>query len=164
MDRRSFIAKQVRELKFDYHAPNSYYVTVSTRNGECIFGQIAQGATKVELTELGQVVAQKINDVSAVFLNLHVDAYIVMPNHAHLLVTSLGGEPTVSELVKRFKTEAVKEVGYSFWKRSFTNHVVRNPYDYSRILNLIGSNPEQWQDDPLHPNYQVKRYQPTLVP
>jgi REP element-mobilizing transposase RayT len=46
--------------------------------------------------------------------------------------------------LKRFTN---KEVGFSFWQRSFHDHIIRGERDYYRIAEYIENNPRNWQDD-----------------
>ena len=75
----------------------------------------------------------------------HVDKYVIMPNHIHLILRIESGDarvkngppgasaPTVSDAVGALKRLVNREIGRDIWQRSFHEHVIRNEDDYREI-------------------------------
>ena len=71
--------KSPRLANFNYASDNYYFVTVCTKEKECIFGQPKR------LNWFGQVVERQILDIEKHFPGVSVDKYVVMPNHIDYL-------------------------------------------------------------------------------
>ncbi len=69
---------------YDYTQAGAYFVTIVTRNRECLFGAIVDG--EMRLNEAGQKVAECWDALPAHFPNVELDAFVVMPNHVHGIV------------------------------------------------------------------------------
>lgn len=86
-------------------------------------------------------------------------AYVIMPNHVHLVVAIEGADgsmwastPTqgvqpLGARIRSFKTLASKAAGFSLWQRSYYDHVIRNTEDALRIFEYIQANPVRWTED-----------------
>ncbi|MCL1865131.1 MAG: hypothetical protein FWF73_04895 [Spirochaetes bacterium] len=124
----------------------------------------------VEFSEYGIIVDKAINEISVHYKNVSVDKYVIMPNHIHLILIIQNNEtdgrlrdygwsaddgcgrliiaPTsVSIIVKQFKQYVSKQLGFSPWQKSFHDHIIRNNYEYNRIVEYIENNPARWGDD-----------------
>ena len=83
---------------------------------------------------------------NATVLNHYVlHAYVVMPNHVHLLATP---RVPLSKLTKSLKGITAKRAnallgltGRSFWQEESYDHLVRNEREFERILDYIEENP-----------------------
>ena len=53
-------------------------------------------------------------------------------------------------MVKQFKGAVTKKAGYSFWQKSFMEHVIRSPHDYEIRSNYIYEKPIRWHYDELY--------------
>jgi REP element-mobilizing transposase RayT len=73
---------------WDYSAPAHYFITICIENRECILGHVQQG--KMILSEFGQIVETEIKKISEYHHRALVDAWVVMPNHIHLIITLCG--------------------------------------------------------------------------
>ena len=69
---------------FDYSEPGGYFVTMCTKNRECIFGDVLEG--NMRLSEVGKIVERCWNAIPDHFQNVCVDTHQVMPNHVHGIV------------------------------------------------------------------------------
>lgn len=47
----------IRLSEYDYSQPRAYFITICTRNKECLFGEIVDG--KMRLNEIGEIVADE---------------------------------------------------------------------------------------------------------
>ncbi len=76
--------RSIRLRRYDYTQAGAYFVTIITRNHECLFGDVVDGEMRVNA--LGQVVVECWDALPAHFSNVELDAFVVMPNHAHGIV------------------------------------------------------------------------------
>jgi REP element-mobilizing transposase RayT len=72
-------------------------------------------------------------------------AWVVMPNHVHMLITPLG---SVSALMQRLKGVTAREAnsqlgrsGTPFWQHESYDRLVRDAQEFRRIENYIVQNP-----------------------
>ena len=100
------------------------------------------------------MVDEEMRHLSAVYPNVWVEKYAVMPNHIHLLICIADEEngrpqvaPTISRIIKQFKGVTSKRYGESLWQKSFYDHIIRDDNDFLRKWNYIDTNPARWQED-----------------
>jgi REP element-mobilizing transposase RayT len=79
--------RSIRLKAFDYRTPGAYVVTVCTRYGACLFGQISEA--QMQLSSSGQMVLSIWDEIPAHYPGIDVDAFIVMPNHIHGILVLL---------------------------------------------------------------------------
>ncbi len=71
-------------------------------------------------------------------------AYVIMPDHLHLLITPNESLEKAVQLIKGgFSFRAKRELDYKFdiWQPGFTDHRIRDEEDWKRHLEYIRSNP-----------------------
>src|ERR1035437_6080157 len=71
-------------------------------------------------------------------------AYVVMPDHLHLLITPLESVEKSVQLIKGgFSFRAKRELQWNgeIWQPGFTDHCIRNEEDWKRHLEYIHQNP-----------------------
>ena len=73
--------RSIRLKGYDYRRAGAYFVTVCTRERECLFGEVSHG--QVCPCALGQIVAETWQEIPSHFERAAVDALVVMPNHVH---------------------------------------------------------------------------------
>ena len=66
---------------FDYSKEGAYFVTICTRERECLFGAVVDG--KMRLNDVGRVVQTIWGGLLERFPAIESDAFVVMPNHVH---------------------------------------------------------------------------------
>ena len=90
MTQQPLFARQYnnRSLFSDFYAqPGAYFLTVCVRNRECILGRVEDG--RVRLSSLGEIVEACWRSLPRHFPNVVLDAFVVMPNHVHGIITIL---------------------------------------------------------------------------
>jgi REP element-mobilizing transposase RayT len=75
----------IRLKTFDYSLPGMYFVTVCVQNRECLLGDIS--GPDMRLNESGSMVKGVWHGLPERFPNLDLDAFVVMPNHIHGILT-----------------------------------------------------------------------------
>ena len=74
-----------------------------------------------------------------------VHAYVVMPNHVHVLLTPEIELPKIMHSLKRhtarFANQILGATGQSFWQAESYDHLVRTPEEFKNIKQYIEWNP-----------------------
>ena len=73
--------KLTRLSGYDYSQPGAYFVTVCTRERQCILGSVADG--DVQWSQSGTIVWECWNELPGHYPHVELDAFIIMPNHVH---------------------------------------------------------------------------------
>ena len=76
--------RSARLKDWDYSKPGAYFVTVVTKDRQCLFGQIEHD--QMLLNHLGNIVAQAWEWLQDQYPYVDLDAFVVMPNHIHGIV------------------------------------------------------------------------------
>ena len=159
--------KSPRLKGFDYHSEHAYFVTICTKGRKCLLSYVVGTGVltcpSVELTEYGSVAYNTLQEINSFYKHISVDAFVIMPNHIHLLVRILNdvngqvGTPvptskvlSLSEFVSTFKRFCTKRYGESIWQTRFYDHIIRDEKDYRAHLHYIDENPLRWQLDDLY--------------
>ena len=82
----------IRLKGYDYTLPGAYFVTLNTRRGEHLFGEIVDG--EIQLSEYGEIVQDCWNETPEHFARADLDAFVVMPNHIHLVIILTDSQST----------------------------------------------------------------------
>ena len=160
-----------------YNGDASYFITICTRNKQCTLSRIlvgtgvldgprGKGESSVALLPRGEIADRYIRQMNAFYEDVSVDAYVIMPNHIHLLMSvkntadsknGPSGTPVptiqnsvVSKFVSTFKRFCNKECGENIWQYRSNDHVIRNRKDYEEHVRYIGENPARWHVDELY--------------
>lgn len=154
--------KRLRLENYSYSCPGAYFITVCTKNKQCIFGDVVgdgvHDVPELILTEYGKIVAEQIETMNSIYENIDVEKYIVMPNHVHLLIrvleSSSGSSRTptpTNDVIPRFvstlKRYCNKRFGEKVWQRSYNDHIIRDDNDYQNIWQYIDCNYMKWKID-----------------
>jgi putative transposase len=88
--------QSIRLREFDYSQSGAYFVTICTKNKECLFGEIKDG--EMGLNEFGGIVHMEWLQTAVIRENVELDVFVVMPNHFHGIIllsnTDCRGEVT----------------------------------------------------------------------
>jgi REP element-mobilizing transposase RayT len=78
--------RSIRLKGYDYAQVGAYFVTICAHNRECLFGEVVDGAMR--LNELGKIVRNAWLQSGEIRreIELHADEMVVMPNHIHGIV------------------------------------------------------------------------------
>ena len=154
--------KHVRLKNYDYSQNGAYFVTICTKERKPLLSSIPVGRgaltpPEIHLSQIGEISERYILSMSTAYACVHVDHYVIMPNHIHLLLridsapASNGGmrasRPTLQTIVRSFKTLVTRQLGTSIWQDSFYEHIVRSEASYLEIWKYIDENPIKWQED-----------------
>lgn len=120
------------------------------------------------LSDRGKIVDTAVNAITSHYNNVAVANYCIMPDHVHFIVSISSDEPedhqsggftaesgrilsapTLSMVVGQMKRWVSKQIGYSIWKKSFHDRIIRDEKSFQEIWQYIDDNPAYWQEDRL---------------
>ena len=171
--------RSIRIPGYDYSQPGAYFVTICVRGRERLLGDV--GDRQVVLNDVGRIVQESWDRISQHFPHVVTDAFVVMPNHVHGVVTITDhvvgathasplqpGENdyprgpkrgSLGAIVGSFKSAAARRInqsrgtiGVPFWQRGYYDRIIRNQAEMDRIRKYIDENPIKWDLDPYHPS------------
>lgn len=160
---------------YDYRQSGIYFVTICTYHKAKLFGAIVDG--DMAYSSLGKVVTEEWQHVAQARSNVHLDQYVVMPNHLHgiLIIEDMCGSGAAQQhpagcasskgasagslgaIISQFKA-AVSRRAWSglisrdqkIWQRNYYDHIVRNEESFNDIRRYIVENPARWAEDSLY--------------
>ena len=153
--------KPSRLPEHDYSAPGAYFVTICTQNRRQILSTVtvgtdALGGPTVQLTDIGKIAEKYLLSTDRIG-GLHVEKYVIMPNHVHMILVIEGrnGPPgasaptaaSIPDAVGAWKRLVHREVGQKIFQRSYHDHVIRNEEDFRAVWEYIENNPARWAKD-----------------
>jgi putative transposase len=101
-------------------------------------------------TELGTLERTCWQAIPEHFPNVHLDAFVVMPNHVHgiLLFRDVGVEyiRPLPVVVASFKAAVSRKTGTQVWQRNYYEHIIRNADELNLARHYIEENPQRWRD------------------
>jgi putative transposase len=173
-DLEKYHRHSIRLKDYDYSQAGAYFVTMRTRDGKCVFGNVVNGMIRVN--KYGRMVEVEWRKTSKIRNNVKLDVFVVMPNHFHGIIIInncsrgvLQYAPTKAKLqspsqttgaiVRGFKSATTKQInisrnapGIPIWQRNYYEHIIRNGNELNRIRKYILDNPLQWQLDRENPD------------
>lgn len=147
--------KKNRLKDYDYSQNGAYFITVCVKDKRnLLWTDVGATCGRPQLTDIALKVDKEINKISAVYENVVIDKYVIMPNHIHIIILLNGTKngrtefaPTISRIIKQFKGSISKQIGYSIWQQSFYDHIIRDEEDYLKIWRYTETNPLKWRED-----------------
>ena len=104
--------RSIRLRGYDYARNGAYFVTICTQSRACLFGDIVDGAMR--LNGAGRMVQQAWDALPVHYPGIGIDACVVMPNHLHGIVViekaPEGWEPDVDTLSEHLITEILRNI------------------------------------------------------
>ena len=163
----------VRLKKYDYSDAGWYFVTICTKDMECLFGDTIND--QIILNEFGNIIQQYWLIIQKHFNIVELDDYVIMPNHIHGIIVIRNQKPfvgagfprplsTLGQIIGYFKYQSTKQINIlvkgsgnptptkqhiikQIFQRSFYDHVIRTEQDLFRIRQYIRDNPKNWDED-----------------
>jgi REP element-mobilizing transposase RayT len=87
--------RSIRLKGYDYSQPGAYFVTICTQDRECLFGEVVDGA--IRLNKAGEIVWQTWHDLPDHIVNIVLDTFVVMPNHVHGIIIITDGQTPATD-------------------------------------------------------------------
>ncbi len=162
--------KRLRLRNYNYSWEGSYFITICSKDRECIFGRVIKDYidndnilavekkiavdAHVELSVTGEIVRKYIETGHTAYRNMFVETYVIMPNHLHLLLYVKGNKAfsncsnsAVPNFVSALKHLINNECGKNIFQRSYNDHIIRNDKEFDKIYDYIEYNPQCWEKD-----------------
>ena len=76
--------RSIRLKGYDYSQAGAYFITICTKDRECLFGEIVNG--EIILNDYGKIANDEWEKLPQRFLNFELDVFQVMPNHMHGII------------------------------------------------------------------------------
>jgi putative transposase len=164
---------------FDYSSEGGYFLTISSADGKCLFGEIV--GEEMILNECGRIVEEEWLKSADIRSELHLAEFVVMPNHVHGIVLinypdertncRLHVQPSsprrprsISSFVACFKAVVTRRINtlhgtpdQKVWHDNFFDRIIRNEKMCSAIAKYIQENPSKWTLDRENPARQKPR-------
>ncbi len=163
--------RSIRIPGYDYSQGGMYFVTICTRDRECLFGDMVDGGMR--LNKFGYIVHEEWEKSVEIREEIELDAFVVMPNHIHgVVIITVGnvgatgrsplrsGPPkrSLGALVGGLKSAVTKRIndlrgtpGIPIWQPNYYEHIIRNAESLTRIRQYIFDNPARWAFDRENP-------------
>lgn len=168
---KQYRVESTRLKNWDYGGYGWYFVTICTKDRECCFGEVLED--DIHLSSVGNIVAEEWLKTGELRPAIHLDDWIVMPNHVHAIIMIDGDEektliPNDKEIVhwkpgclgaiiNQFKgacTKRIHNIGYTdfSWQERFHDHLIRDQRSLDQIRGYVYNNPANWLQDRNHPD------------
>jgi len=149
--------QSIRLNGFDYSQEGHYFITICTHDRQPLFGEIVK--EEMVLNQAGNIVNQQWLKIPERFKGIQLDAFVIMPNHIHGIITfteSIPGQ-TIGKIIGAFKSLTANEFislckrnklpVKKLWQRNYYDHIIRDEEDYFRIVDYIQDNVLKWEED-----------------
>lgn len=167
--RDRYRAHTARANWWDYSKDGIYFITICTQGREHYFGEIENGVMNV--SEMGQIAQACWNEIPDHFSFVHLEAFVVMPNHVHgILVINktindgfdFDTQPNkfgpqsnnLASVIRGYKvgvTKNARNVHADFsWQQGYHDHIIKDVATFDKILAYIQDNPKNWEKDKFY--------------
>jgi putative transposase len=175
--------RSIRLQGYDYAQEGTYFVTIVTSGRECVFGEVVGG--EMQLNRSGIIARDVWLQTATLRPNVEVDAFSVMPNHIHGIITMIrrgvlqyapttrnaisqlsdhSPSQTLGAIIRGFKGASTKLInvhrgtpGSPLWQRNYYEHIIRNERSMDNIRQYIDGNPLRWAEDKENPANAPKK-------
>ncbi len=84
MKTKTYHRRSIRLNGYDYTQNGCYFLTICTRNRECLFGEIQNA--EMFLSNIGEKVKDCWQEIPNHFPQIVLHEYVIMPNHVHGII------------------------------------------------------------------------------
>ncbi len=167
MDEKIHHRKSIRLQGHDYSGFGWYFITICTKNRECVFGEIKD--EKMILSDMGKMAHKYWLEIPEHFNDIKLDEFVIMPNHVHGIIIidvplSVGDRHAcplpgaqkrniqkLPSIIGSYKSTVTREIRKQFdnhkfgWQRSYHDRIIRNNDELDRIREYIYYNPAKFE-------------------
>lgn len=112
---------------------------------DALLDQAHSGPRHLVQTDIASAVVEAIHYRQDEMRCCSIHAYVVMPNHVHVLLTPRIDLPKIMHSLKRhtakFANQSLGVSGQPFWQAESYDHFVRTPEEFKKIKQYIEWNP-----------------------
>jgi putative transposase len=171
--------RSVRIKGYDYTQPGVYYITICTKERQCIFGEVING--QMRLNFLGDIAHTCWLAIPNHFASFQLDTFVIMPDHVHGLLAIVDNTPVTKQqrpiltreqfgqpvrgsiptAIRSYKG-AVTRLIHKFcettevpvWQDGFHESIIRDEEILNCKRQYIINNPQRWGDNPQKLEHQ----------
>lgn len=150
---RRYNRRSIRLKGYDYSQPGAYFVTICVQHSRHL---LRPAPVRAMARFWWRALPER-------FPNAANDAFVIMPNHVHMLILinapapDAGAHATLGRMVAWYKSmttngyiRGVNEEGWEpfhgrLWQRGYYEQIVRNGRHLGAIRRYIGDNPAHWR-------------------
>jgi REP element-mobilizing transposase RayT len=131
--------------------PNRAFPTEALTSGQAfaamdrLLEQARTGPFYLRQPEIADMIVEAIYYNANVLGHYELHAFVVMPNHVHLLVTPAISLPKLTKSLKGITAKRANAIlaltGTTFWQEESYDHQVRNSQEFEKIKRYIEHNP-----------------------
>lgn len=173
--------KTIRLKSYDYSQAGAYFITICTKQKQCIFGDIKNG--EMRFNALGSIADKYWQEIPEHFPNVALDTYTIMPNHLHGILWIIESSQrdnknrkfgdivigSISSIVRFYKAIVTKKInkicntkGLSVvWQGRYYEQIIRDEKALVNIRSYIINNPLNWDIDEENPT--IDQHQPDIL-
>jgi len=167
--------RSIRLKVYDYSQPGAYFVTVVTRQRECLLGEIVNRVMK--LNDFGKIADECWRAIPEHFPFVELGVHVIMPNHAHGIISitddgrgaamlrpydddnihKINIKPgSLGAIVRSYKSAVSYRINKEhnatgIWQHNYYDRIIRNEREMAKIQDYIETNPIHWADDDENP-------------
>jgi putative transposase len=159
--------KSLRLPEYDYSIPGEYFITICVHERHPCLSNIIDA--NVQLTDVGIIAKNWIDQTCQKFKTVHINNFIIMPDHVHMIV-EISEDPRairesplqqkmpdrrvmlLSKIIGFYKMNSAKEINKilktrtRFWQRNYYERVIRDAKEYHEMAQYIFDNPARWDN------------------
>ncbi len=160
--RNRYRIESARLRGYDYTAAGMYHIVVCTARRVRWFGEVEGRA--VVLSPAGRILRDELARTPAVRHCVDIDAWVIMPDHLHVILALSGQAPavprdgpymapgSVGAIINQIKGACTKRIraagaGHFAWQPRFFDRIIRSQRQLDNTRRYIAHNPAQW--DPM---------------
>jgi len=105
--------RSIRLQGYDYSQPGIYFITICTKNHECLFGEILNG--EMRLNDFGKIAHQCWLEIPNHFPHIQLDEFVIMPDHIHgiIILNDIVGRKFSLPTIKNFHPQKYNAVSFA---------------------------------------------------
>jgi putative DNA methylase len=131
--------------------PNRAFPTVALTSGQAfdaldrLLDEVRAGAFYLRQPPIAGMIVEAIHYNADILGHYALHAFVVMPNHVHLLVTPAVALPKLTKSLKGITAKRANTMlalsGTPFWQGESYDHLIRSQQEFEKIRNYIEGNP-----------------------
>ncbi len=133
--------KNIRLKHYDYASNGYYFVTICANFRRQYLSKL----------KIKQLVVAELALLEKRFSGLSIDYFVLMPNHAHIILKIEESEVCLSKIIQAFKSittlkakQALPlQIKGKLWQPNYYEHVIRDENALKNIREYIVNNPEK---------------------
>jgi REP element-mobilizing transposase RayT len=110
-----------------------------------LLDEASEGTFYLRQPDIANMVVEAIDYNTNVLQHYSLHAFVVMPNHVHLLPTPTVALPKLTRSLKAITAKRANAmlslIGKPFWQQESYDHLVRHEREFEKIVNYIEGNP-----------------------